>query len=1033
MTTLPRKPGQPRPERTITVDLVRDALSYIPPDVERDTWARVGMAIKSELSDDTGFALWDEWSARGETYDQRNARDTWRSIKAGGRTTIATLFGIAKDHGFRFRDDEDAPAKPSPAAQAEAERLADKKRQQRAAEEAEYHQRADQAARDARALWDSASDEGESPYLQRKGVQGHGVRYLAGAEGCTLIVPMRDAAGELQNVQRIAPAKPANGDPEKRFMAGGKKSGLWHLIGSTEGADALLIGEGYATCATAHEATGRPVAVAFDAGNLVHVARALRDLYPALALVVCGDDDSATEAKTGKNPGREKAATAARAVLTESGPAGVVFPEGLPNGGSDFNDLGAHAGLEAVRTLIEAAVAAPTIPKPRRGTKSGASTPNGTTDNPTHQATRASSTKGRNGGEGEDGGGDGGDESGGGDGQGASPNHEDPFHLVSEKAGVSPADERCDRPGLWFYGKTRDGELMRPVWLCAPLYVTAMTRTEDRNGWGVLVEFKDPDGHAKSWAMPLALLNGEGSEWAGRLRDMGLRMAPGTAARNRVAQYLDTRHLTERVTCTDRVGWHGGVYVQPSQVVTPTENPGDRYVFQSDQGLEDTFRQRGDAADWTATVAAPAAGNSRLVFALCCAFGGPLMGPLCVQTGGYHLVGDSSLGKSTVLRVAASVWGSPRFMQQWRTTDNALESTAAQHSDCLLILDEISQVEGRMVGECAYMLGNEQEKGRSTRSSMLRRKRTWRLLFLSSGEKGLADHMAEAGKKPNEGQLLRMPSVPADAGAGLGVLEDLHGADDGKAFVEAITQAAATHYGTAGAVWLQWLADNMEEATTSASKLMQRFQLECVPEHAHPQVRRVASRFAVVAAAGELATYAGLTGWEAGEAVRGVRRCFEGWLAKRGHTGDGERYAMLSAVKAQLEKNGDALFTWMHRAHEDHRQNTPLRWGFRRAVDEHGSPIKIDAAQEYMDRRSSEESQAIRLAQWQYLVYPEAFKREVCKGFDPEAVGRLLRDRGHLATEGDRLTTRQRLPGTAEKVSVYLIKPSVFADDFEGL
>jgi len=83
---------------------------------------------------------------------------------------------------------------------------------------------------------------------------------------------MRDAAGELQNVQRIAPEKPTPaqvkaGKAEKRYLPGGRKSGLWHLIGQLEGALVLLLAEGYATGATLHEATGRPVAVAFDASN----------------------------------------------------------------------------------------------------------------------------------------------------------------------------------------------------------------------------------------------------------------------------------------------------------------------------------------------------------------------------------------------------------------------------------------------------------------------------------------------------------------------------------------------------------------------------------------------------------------------------------------------------------------------------------------------------------------------------------------------------------------------------------------------
>lgn len=128
------------------------------------------------------------------------------------------------------------------------------------------------------------------------------MRYLADG---TLLVPMRDAAGELHSLQRIAPAPPADGAPEKRFLPGGRKSGLFHLIGQAEGA-AVLLAEGYATAASLHQATGRPAAVGFDAVNLVHVAKALRERWPALPLLVCADDDGDTEARTGKNPGETR-------------------------------------------------------------------------------------------------------------------------------------------------------------------------------------------------------------------------------------------------------------------------------------------------------------------------------------------------------------------------------------------------------------------------------------------------------------------------------------------------------------------------------------------------------------------------------------------------------------------------------------------------------------------------------------------------------------------------------------------------------
>jgi putative DNA primase/helicase len=93
--------------------------------------------------------------------------------------------------------------------------------------------------------------------------------------------------------------------------------------------------------------------VAFDAGNLANVAKALRKLYPAALLVLCGDDDKATEARTGSNPGRLKAEAAARAVRGLA-----VFPAPLPENGSDFNDLHQAAGLDAVRACIEGAIEA---------------------------------------------------------------------------------------------------------------------------------------------------------------------------------------------------------------------------------------------------------------------------------------------------------------------------------------------------------------------------------------------------------------------------------------------------------------------------------------------------------------------------------------------------------------------------------------------------------------------------------------------------------------------------------------------------
>lgn len=975
--------------RAVTPDLIRAALACIPSDIDRDTWARLAMAVKSELGGN-GFDLWNEWSARGDTYDARNAKDTWRSIKAGGATTIATLFGIAKEHGFRFPDQTD-PASAGARTGPSAEQLArdrEQREQARAAEAARYRERADDAARVAVRMWDEAAEVGACSYLTRKGVQGHGVRYLADG---TLLVPMHTAAGELQNLQRIAPEKPADGKPEKRFLSGGRKSGLLHWCGDPADAPLLLIAEGYATAASLHEATGRPVAVAFDAGNLVHVARELRQRFPAVPLLVCGDDDRDTEGRTGKNPGREKAASAARVALADSAGACTVFPSGLPAGGSDFNDLAAHAGAETVRAIIEPACAA---------------LASGQTQEPARQP--RSSPASASGGNGRGAGGSG--AASGPPGDDGAPEH-DAFSVTDA--------------GVWHVARDAEGNEKKPQWLCARLVVTARTRADDANGWGCLLEFADPDGNAKTWAMPSAMLSGEGAEWAGRLRDMGLRMAPGTRARNLIAQYIDTRNPSDRVTCTDRVGWHGPVYVLPSGSIGATE--GRRYVFQSESGMEDTFRRLGTLADWQSSVAALCAGNSRMVFAVCCAFAGPLLRLAGMESGGFHFRGVSSMGKTTALKVAASVWGRPSYMQRWRTTDNALEATAVQHCDGLLILDEFGQLDPRVAGECAYMLANDQEKGRATRGGLARKRRTWRVLFLSSGEVSLADHMAEAGKRTRAGMEVRMVDVPLDAGGGMGGVENVHGLPGAADLADAIVGAAARQYGTAGRAWLEWACVQHAQLPERLVSLVERYRAQVVPESASEQVRRVGSRFALVAAAGELATEAGITGWTAGEAVRAASRCFNAWLGARGHMDNGEDASMLRQVRRFLELNGEGRFTWWHRAMDDHTPKTLNRAGFRRLLGDDGKPVKSDAdhQREYGERISAADAER---AQVEYVVLREVFQREVCLGFDAAAVAKLLQRRGHLVHETDRLTVKHRLPGIG-KAACYHLKPSIFDDE----
>ncbi len=968
----------------ITPELIRAALAHIPASLARDEWARVGMAIKSEFPDATGQDLFEAWSATADGHDPRATRSTWRSIKAGGGVGIGTLLHLAKEHGFVLPKASEAPAAPSPEVLAQRER---ERVERQRAEQARQQAAHAAAAAEAVAQWDAGSDTGASPYLARKGVQAHGVRFAP--DGCVL-VPLRDATGALWNLQRIAPERPADGTgTDKLFLKGGRKSGLWHWCGDPAGAPVLLVAEGYATVASVHQATGRPVAVAFDAGNLAHVAKALRQQYRAALLVLCGDDDRDTEARTGTNTGRVKAEAAARAVRGLA-----VFPEGLPDGGSDFNDMHQAQGLQAVGACVEAAIAAHQAEQAERAQQAAQGNTTG----------KASTSKPREP-----------QEAAAGHGGGNEPPSDgrpfDPFTVNDS--------------GVWHAGVDKEGQPKAPQWVCSRLDVQALTRDQDGAGWGYLLAFADPLGKPKQWAMPARMLSGDGGEYRAALLNMGLRIAPSPAARNLLTQYIQTRQPGEFASCTDRIGWHGRAFVLPHETIG---DDAERIVFQSESQMENTFRVKHGAAAWRDRIGALCVGNSRLVFAVACAFAGPLLRPAGMESGGFHIRGDSSSGKTTALRLAASVYGGSSYMQRWRTTDNALEAIAAQHCDSLLILDELAQVEGKVAGECAYMLANEQSKARATRNGAPRARLSWRLLFLSAGELGLADHMAEGMKRTRTGQEVRMADIPADAGKGLGAFEDLHDFAGGAAFSSHLAREAQVCHGAPGRAFVEWACTHADSLPKRLRTDVQALAREWIPHGASGQVERVGARFALVGVAGELATEAGLTGWPVGESARGARACFDAWLAARGGAGNGEVVAMLRAVRRFLETHGDGRFAMWHRAADDHAPKTLQRAGVRRMLNADGEPIKSDSVhqREYGERMPATLGEGVS---FEYFVLAETFKAEICQGFDHVAVCRVLATHGCLTVkEADRYTISTRLPGIG-KVRCYQIPPAIFELD----
>ena len=225
------------------------------------------------------------------------------------------------------------------------------------AAELERAREAEAAARTALRAWARLSPEGESPYLAAKGIRPDpGMKFTPNGSA---VIPLVDTAGKIHGLQFLrtqAQAEKARRPAKEFWPPGLAKKGHYHRIGH-EPHWIVLIAEGYATAASLHAATGYPVVVAFDAGNLAPVAEAIHRRWKLAKILVCADDDAWTDG----NPGVSSAAAAALAVGGEwikpvfaDEAARQAAREANGRKLTDFNDLHCTESLAAVSAQVAA-------------------------------------------------------------------------------------------------------------------------------------------------------------------------------------------------------------------------------------------------------------------------------------------------------------------------------------------------------------------------------------------------------------------------------------------------------------------------------------------------------------------------------------------------------------------------------------------------------------------------------------------------------------------------------------------------------
>lgn len=448
-------------------------------------------------------------------------------------------------------------------------------------------------------------------------------------------------------------------------------------------------------------------------------------------------------------------------------------------------------------------------------------------------------------------------------------------------------------------GKVKKGA---PEALFPEIEIIGQAREADGQGWGRLIAFRDNDGHLHETLIQDSDLTGKGDNVREALTSAGLPLY--STGRN-IARYLcdyiynrpivnpeNSELMPQKVIITRRAGWLANAFITPQSVIGETA---ERIFYTPGGNAKANYEQAGNLENWRESVGYLAAYSSPLTLAICTALAAPLLSRVDwveQKSGGFHFYSTSTVGKTSIAEAGAGVYGKPSAdggrVISWSGTANAVEYVAAAHNDSLLCMDELKTAKPYEVSDIIYRLANSVGKARLDKEINLRAACTWRVLWISTGEFTVSQHVERAGYLAQAGTDIR--SIPIDVGMGvraspedkdtLGIFEavppkfkKISGA------FNLLSSGTRENYGVLGFKWLEYLTANAKAIKEQAEIFGREFD-ERAPKEIGAQQSRELNRFKLCAVAGEIATQAGLTGWRKGQAtgaaLKLLERYFEG-------------------------------------------------------------------------------------------------------------------------------------------------------------
>jgi len=265
--------------------------------------------------------------------------------------------------------------------------------------------------------------------------------------------------------------------------------------------------------------------------------------------------------------------------------------------------------------------------------------------------------------------------------------------------------------------------------------------------------------------------------------------------------------------------------------------------------------------------------------------------------------------------------------------------------------------------------------------------------------------VATAGGKTKGGAAVRLVNIPADAKAGLGVFECLHNAESPRVFADDLRDAATRTFGSPLREFIRRFSLDWDTELEQAKRDVAEFVRKFCPPAAAAEVGRALGRFALVAAAGEMATRFGVTGWKPSEARRAALRCFQDWVEDRGGVGQADIEAGVRQVRSFIATKGPSRFQSIIQEF-DPRGNE-----LRERIHERAGFWKEEDGERF------------------YLIFTDVFTDEVCRGFNSQMVLEELEKRKLLVKgDGRNFAKRETVPhegGEEGRPRFYVIRAAI--------